>query len=98
MSGIGPAGFLSIAGVRLVSGTDPSFSRSGISVGDKCDEPVKTLVPSHLHECLVALAALEGVGMSEYVRDVLSEHVYGRMTHVRMRTRGLRREGREPPG
>lgn len=73
------------------------LSRSGVSTGDKCDEDIKTLVPGHLRESLVGLAVLEGVPLSEYVRCVLSEHVYGRMHHVRMRTRGLRREGQEPP-
>ena len=37
-------------------------------------------VTEDLHDALVALAVISGKTKAEYIRNILSEHVYGRLT------------------
>lgn len=55
------------------------FSRSGQSnpLG-KCTEELKTQVPEDIREQLHALAALDGLTPSEYLREMIIEHLHGR--------------------
>lgn len=69
--------------------------RSGRSLGDKCDEEIKTAVPAHLKETLTGLAVLEDVPLAEYVRCLLVEHAYGRRAAIRMHAQVPRGEGPE---
>lgn len=62
----------------------PAFSRSGNSNPfGKCTEEVKALLPSEAKEQLTALAVIAGQSTSEYVRDLLLEHLYGKLRMVR---------------
>lgn len=73
----------------------PMFSRSGgTSALGKNSEEVKTLVPQELKERLQALAVLAGVNLSEYVREVLTGHVYGQFSLLQMKSQGRNREGK----
>ena len=72
------------------------FSRPSIPFGTKCDDKVQADVPGQLKEALTALAYLDGYpSLGAYVRAVLHEDVYGRMSAVRMRGHGLVPEGEE---
>ena len=63
----------------------PLFSRSGNSNPfGKCTEEVKTLLPPEAKEALAALAVVAGQSTSEYVRDRLMEHVYGKLHMMRL--------------
>lgn len=73
----------------------PSYSRKGqTSPLGKCTDEIKSLVPEEVKAQLTGLSVLNGVPLSEYVRDVLIEHVYGAAHAMRLRA-GLpiRREG-----
>jgi len=77
-------------------GTDSVFSRSGTShpLG-KCTEELKTVVPEDVKEKFVALAQLSGQSSSEYLRDVITAHLYGQFHVLRMKATGARPEVQE---
>lgn len=67
---------------------DALFSRSGSSTGlGKCTDEVKALVPEEIKSELSGLAAIYGVSLSEYVRDVLTIHTKGAVHVLRLRAR-----------
>lgn len=71
------------------------FARTGRSLGDKCDKELKTLVPEHLEEAFIGLAAIAGVSKAEYLRALVVEHTYGRLTAIRMHAQVPSGEGPE---
>lgn len=67
---------------------DPMFSRSGSTnpLG-KCNSPLPPIaIPEEMKDALSAMAFLKKKTVSEYVREVLAEHLYGRVTMVRLNT------------
>lgn len=61
------------------------FSRSGQSNGaGKLTEEVRSLLPPEVKEQLTALAVLSGRTLSEYLRDLLTDHVYGHVHRLRL--------------
>lgn len=67
----------------------PMFSRSGHThpLG-KCNSPLPPIgIPEEMKDALTAMAFLKKISVSEYVRDVLAEHLYGRVTMVRLNTK-----------
>lgn len=71
------------------------FARTGRGLGDKCDEQIKADVPAHLKEALAGCAALAGVSSAEYLRNLVAEHVYGRLAAIRMHAQVPRETGPE---
>ena len=68
---------------------EPMFSRSGRTLPRDLgpnDHVAKVHLPEQLYCDLSALAAIEGKGLSEYLRDRLMEFTYGEMEAVRIRT------------
>lgn len=62
------------------------FSRSGMScVFGKCTEEVKAKVPEDVKEKIAALAAINDLSVSEYIRDMCIERVYGHLAILRAR-------------
>ena len=73
---------------------DPLFSRKAISDPDgTCSVRMDMLVTEELAERLAALAVLDGMNRSEYVRKVLSSHVYGEFHRVQRMVRAGRNAG-----
>ena len=67
---------------------DPLLSRSGRTLPRDLgpnDHPAKVNLPEQLYCDLSALAAIEGKGLSEYLRDRLMEFCYGEIEAVRIR-------------
>lgn len=56
------------------------------------DHVAKIHMPEQLYTDLSALAAIEGKGLSEYLRDRLMEFTYGEMEAMRIRTHRASRE------
>ena len=67
---------------------DPLFSRATSHPLGKCTEPLKTLLPEQLHADFSAIASLAGMSNGEYLRDVVTEHVHGRLLLARLAVRG----------
>lgn len=65
---------------------DARFSRSGMSCAfGKCTEEVKAKVPEDVKESIAALAAINSQSVSEYIRDMCIERVYGHIAILRAR-------------
>lgn len=63
--------------------SDPLLSRKSVSDPDgTCSVRLDTLVTAELFDRLGALAALDGMNRSEYVRMVRSRHVYGEFCRI----------------
>lgn len=61
------------------------FSRNGSSHPfGKCDTELKTQLPAQLRDELVSLATLRGQTVSEYLREIITLHLHGNLTVVRM--------------
>lgn len=62
---------------------EPLLSRpASTDPGGKCTERIDVPCPSELAERLGALAALSSKSRAEYVRDLLSAHVYGEWDRI----------------
>lgn len=61
------------------------LSRSGVTspLGKNAIE-VKTAIPEEAADALAGMAVLVGKTKSEYLRDVVMEHLYGRFNALRM--------------
>jgi len=66
------------------------FSRATSHPLGKCDTELKTAVPESLREEFSALAVLRGQTTAEYLRELVTEHVYGRLHTLRLATRAGR--------
>ena len=71
-----------------IDGIDSLFSRSGkTNPLGKCTVPLPPIsIPEEMKDALSAMAFLKKRTVSEYVREVLAEHLYGRVTMVRLNT------------
>lgn len=56
---------------------DVRHARSGVSGPGKYTEEVKCLLDEDTKEELIMLARLYGMGTSEYLRNVIVQHIYG---------------------
>lgn len=70
---------------------NPLFARSGQSSPfGKCTEDTKTMLPEEVKAQLQALATINSQTLSEYLRDMCIERVYGHVAimraHVNNRT------------
>ncbi len=66
---------------------EPRFSRSGSSHPDgKATEEIKVKLPEELKTAIASLAAVHGKTTSEYVRDRLTQFVYGELHVMRSRS------------
>jgi hypothetical protein len=54
---------------------------------------VKTLVPEELKERLQAMSTIAGVNLSEFVREILTDYIYGHFAALQMKSQGRNREG-----
>jgi len=62
------------------------YSRSGSSCPfGKCTEEAKTVLPEETREQLTALAVLNKQSVSEYLRDMIFERVYGHIAIIHAR-------------
>lgn len=62
------------------------FSRSGNTHPDgKATEEIKVKLPEDLKDAIAGLAAIHGKTVSEYVRDRLTQFVYGELHVLRSR-------------
>ena len=52
----------------------------------KCTEELKTVVPESVKEDFTAMAVLHGQRPGDYLRDLILEHLYGRLPLIRMRS------------
>lgn len=52
----------------------------------KCTEELKTVVPEEVKEEFLALAVLNGQRPADYLRDLILEHLYGKIHLARMRS------------
>lgn len=60
----------------------------------KCDARLDVPVPSELKDAVAAIAFLHGVTVSEYVREVLEDHIHGKAARMkRYAQRGNRSMG-----
>ena len=57
----------------------PRFARPARSMGEKCQCEVKALVPESLRDEVAALAVLNRMTVSEYVRRLLETHCRGHL-------------------
>jgi hypothetical protein len=66
--------------------TDPMYSRNGItSPFGKCDTQLSPIpIQDEVKNNLITLATLSGMTLSEYARNVLTEHSIGRIAMVRL--------------
>jgi hypothetical protein len=65
------------------------FSRNGeTSPLGKATEELKCVVPEVVKEHFCAVAALNDKRVSEYLRDLIIEHLYGRFGAARMKVTG----------
>ena len=63
---------------------DTQFSRSGSSCSfGKCTEEIKAKFPEEVKDQIAALATLNGLTVSEYLRDMCIAHVYGHVATLR---------------
>ena len=63
---------------------DAMFSRSGNScVLGKCTEDIKSKLPEEVKEQISALATINGQTVSEYLRDMCIERVFGHVFMLR---------------
>ncbi|MGQ5522949.1 hypothetical protein ACUHMQ_06765 [Chitinimonas sp. PSY-7] len=51
--------------------------------GEKCDTPVKAWLPETIDNELESLAIKQGKKRSEYLRDLLIDHIYGSANRLR---------------
>lgn len=58
------------------------------SAGGKCDARLDIPCPTELKEAVTAIAYLHGVTASEYVRELLHDHLYGKFSRVQRYARG----------
>lgn len=66
---------------------DPLFSRNTTPCPwGKCTEEAKTLLPEETKNLMIALATIKGQTISEYMRDMCFERVYGHIAILRART------------
>lgn len=59
-------------------------SRTAIP-GGKCTEEIKTVVPEEIKEEFNALAVINGYKPSDYLRELIIDHLYGRLHVTRLR-------------
>ena len=70
------------------------FSRSiNVNPLGKNTAEVRVMVPEELQQALQALAVLRNTNLSDYVRDVLMEHAYGKLGMARLKLDGKNMEG-----
>lgn len=55
---------------------------------------IKTCVPDELKEALIAMAFIDEMTLSEYVREVLADHAFGRIHKIRIKERSGRGKSR----
>lgn len=60
-------------------------SRTAIPSLGKCTEELKTVVPEEVKEEFTALAVINGQRASDYLRDLVLDHLYGRLHATRVR-------------
>ncbi len=51
----------------------------------KCTEDLKTLVPEEVKEEFCAMAVMNGQRPSDYLRDLILDHLYGKLHAARLR-------------
>lgn len=73
-----------------IDNNDELLSRATSHPLGKCTEPLKTAVPEELRDEFNALAVLHGKTSAEYLRDLVFEHVYGRLSAIRLANRAAR--------
>lgn len=72
------------------------FSRSIHRTSEgKATEEIKIRVSEEIKGELAGLAALHGLTLSEYLREVATEHCRGRLYTIRLRAGAHHPEGRE---
>jgi hypothetical protein len=70
------------------------YSRSvNVNPLGKSTAEVRVMVPEELQQALQALAVLRNTNLSDYVRDVLMEHAYGKLGMARLKVDGKNMEG-----
>ena len=83
---------LSVSSSSHMNGT--RFSRSiNVNPLGKNTAEVRVMVPEELQQALQALAVLRNTNLSDYVRDVLMEHAYGKLGMARLKLDGKNMEG-----
>jgi hypothetical protein len=60
-------------------------SRAATPAFGKCTEELKTVVPEDVKEEFTALAVINGQRPSDYLRDLVLDHLYGRLHATRVR-------------
>ena len=60
-------------------------SRAAMPGVGKCTEEIKTVVPEQVRDELVALAVINGMKPADYLRDLVLDHLYGRLHATRVR-------------
>lgn len=60
-------------------------SRAAAPTLGKCTEELKTVVPEDVKEEFTALAVINGQRVSDYLRDLVLDHLYGRLHATRVR-------------
>lgn len=73
-----------------IDNNDELLSRATSHPLGKCTEPLKTMVPEELRDEFNALAVLHDKTSAEYLRDLVFEHVYGRLPALRLAVRARR--------
>ena len=68
----------------------PAFSRTGETLPDgPCGTELKTVVPEEMHDDFVALASMHRKTKSEYLRLLVTEHLYGKLESARQKVAGV---------
>mgnify|MGYP001143042011 CR=1 FL=1 len=76
--------------------SEASFSRRGrTNPLGKCTGEITVLAPEEMREAIVSLALLHNKNLSEYVRGVLTTHVYGELYAMRLAAGTVTRDERE---
>ena len=73
-------------------------SRAATPTLGKCTEEIKTVVPEEVKEEFAALAVINGQRPSDYLRDLILEHLYGQLHAARLRAgrrNGTARSGQD---
>lgn len=66
------------------------FSRSGESSADgKLDVHVPVVMSQQMHDDLIGCAFAMKKGKSEYIREVLREHLYGKKAAIQSKVAGV---------
>lgn len=72
------------------SDDDSMFSRSGASSPDgKLDVHVPVVMSQQMHDDLIGCAFAMKKGKSEYIREVLREHLYGKKAAIQRKVCGV---------